>query len=199
MVAGHAQRRARPRPSITRRTHFGNFGPAIHQVAEEDELASRWPDALQAAAGSAFSVDSPACASNSTSSSKQPCTSPMMSNGPCSCFRLFQSGCRSIVGRVDLLRRSRARRRGGTPRAPARAASAAAAEPAGGSRAGRSRGPAAPRLRSWQTLSGRFKHDGHGQAVILPRQLHQRLARLRLHVGRVDHGQLARGQPLARR
>ena len=29
----------------------------------------------------------------------------MMSNGPCSCLRLFHSGWRSIVGRLDLLRR----------------------------------------------------------------------------------------------
>ena len=38
--------------------------------------------------------------------------------------------------------------------------------------------------------------DGDRQAVVLPRQCNQRLARFGLHVGRIDDGQLARGEPL---
>jgi hypothetical protein len=41
------------------------------------------------------------------------------------------------------------------------------------------------------------QHDRHRQHVVLPRQLDQRLARLRLHVRRVDHRQQPPRQPLA--
>jgi hypothetical protein len=37
-----------------------------------------------------------------------------------------------------------------------------------------------------------------GRIVVRPGQLDQWAARLALHVGRVDHGKLATGQPLAR-
>jgi hypothetical protein len=50
-----------------------------------------------------------ACSSSSTSSSQQPCTSPMMSNGPCSSRRSFHSGWRSIS--PPRPPRARARRR----------------------------------------------------------------------------------------
>ena len=45
-------------------------------------------------------------------------------------------------------------------------------------------------------LLGQVEHDGHRQAVVLPGQLHQRLAGLGLDVGGVDHREPPQGQPL---
>ena len=44
---------------------------------------------------------------------------------------------------------------------------------------------------------GEVEHDRHRQHVVLPGKRDQRLARLLLDVGRVDHGQPPGGQPLA--
>ena len=83
----------------------------------------------------------------------------MMSNGPCSSRRSFQSGCRSIVaastssGDVEdedvpeALALQAAQRRGAAARAGC------------GRRAGRSRGRAAPRLRSWQSSLRQVEDD----------------------------------------
>jgi hypothetical protein len=43
---------------------------------------------------------------------------------------------------------------------------------------------------------GHIQHNRHGQHIMLPRQLHQRLARLRLHVRRVNHRKQPARQPL---
>ena len=58
------------------------------------------------------------------------------------------------------------------------------------------RGPGRFRFRSWQSFSGRSKTIATGRQWILPRQRHDRLARFRLHVGRVDDHQFPGGQPL---
>ncbi len=46
-------------------------------------------------------------------------------------------------------------------------------------------------------LFGQVKNNGHRQAVIMPGQLHQRLASLGLDVGGVDHREPTQGEPLA--
>ena len=58
-----------------------------------------------------------ACASSASSSSRQPWTSPMMSNGPCSSRRSVHSGGAVDLDGLDLLGRAQHRRRAGSPRA----------------------------------------------------------------------------------
>ena len=87
-------------------------------------------------------------------------------------------------------RASAARGRGGSPRArrprsERRSCCALAADDV----RRRSRGRAASRLRSWQSRSGRSNTIATGRQWYCARQRDQRLARLRLDVGRVDHGQ----------
>ena len=135
--------------------------------------------------------------SSASSSSQQPWTSPMMSNGPCSSRRSFHSGSRSIVGRVDLLRRAAGRGRGGSPRAAGRAASGAAARVWLRTTCGPKSRSGAAALRSWQTALGQVEHDRDRQHVVLAGQRDQRLAGLGLHVGGVDDGQPPARQPLA--
>ena len=190
VVAGHAQRGARRRPCpSTSRSTSGD-------VAGRGRPGRRGRRALRPAGCATRGAPSPRVdlvaerrRAARRSSSQQPWTSPMMSNGPCSSRRSFHSGSRSIVGRLDLLGRARARRRGGSPRAAARAATAAAAASGCGRRAGRSRGRAGRRLRSWQSRSGRSSTIATGRHVVLAGQRDQRLARLGLHVGGVDDRQ----------
>ena len=88
----------------------------------------------------------------------------MMSNGPCSSRRSFHSGDALDRRRVDLLGRAQ----------HVDVAEALALQPAQrlaqlrragcGRRAGRSRGRAAARFRSWQTRLGQVQHDRDRQA-----------------------------------
>ena len=89
----------------------------------------------------------------------------MMSNGPCSSCGRSRAAARSIVGRVDLLGRLEDVARGGSPRARGRAATRrSCALLVADRRAGRSRGRARPRLRSWQTArAGRARSRPAGQ------------------------------------
>ncbi len=137
-----------------------------------------------------------AVASSSSSSSAQPWTSPMMSNGPWSSRRLFQRRLPLDADVGDVV----GDRRTWTWRKPSRS---------------RLRSPrriceiwlrttCSPNWRSGRVgvalathALRHVEHDGHGKHVILAGQLHQRLARLRLHVGGVDHGEQPALQPLA--
>ena len=118
------------------------------------------------------SVAYPRRPSNATSSSRQPCTSPMMSKGPCSCLRC-PTAAAARSRRLDLLRRlqhehvagslplqvrsDRCRRWGFAAR-----------------RAGRSPAPAGRGCARGRAL-GQVQHDGHRQAVVLAGQRHHGL------------------------
>ena len=122
----------------------------------------------------------------------------MMSNGPCWSRR----SCPQRLGaRSSAASTSSGARRTWTWRKPSRcqaAQRAAQLRRCGGSRAGRSRGPGGSRCaRRRLARAGRARWPRAARGA--PGQLDQRLARLGLHVGGVDHGQPAGREPLGRR
>ena len=109
-------------------------------------------------------------------------------------LRLFQSGWRSIDGRVDLLRRLRGR---ATWRKPSRSEAAQRAAQLAALVADDVRAEVAVRPRAVALLAdalGQVEHDRDRQHVVLARQRDERLARLGLHVRRVDDGQQSRAR-----
>ena len=101
--------------------------------------------------------------SSATSSSRQPWTSPMMSNGPCSSLEVVPQRLPLDLDRLDLLRRCSGRTRGGSPRpsgarSERRSCCACCRATCGPkSRSGR------PRFRSWQSRSGRLSTIATGR------------------------------------
>ena len=176
--------------------------PTVHEVADEDRLAALGMGIDRAAPerigrlGRRPRRRSPSRSSSSSSSSQQPWTSPMMSNGPCSSRRSFQSGTRSTVA-ASTSSGSPARRRAGSPPCCSPRSDRRSCDVCWRTTCGPNVpvGPAPVPLLA--DPLGQVEHDGHRQAVVLPGQLDQRLAGLGLDVGGVDHRQPPQGQPLA--
>ncbi len=116
----------------------------------------------------------------------------MMSNGPCSCLRLFQSGCRSIAAASTSSWRLE-----DEDVAEAFASEAAQRAPQLALLVRTTCGPksrSGPRPVALVADSLRqIEDDRDRQHVVLARERDQRLARLRLDVGRVDDRQLRAG------
>ena len=202
MVAGHAERRAVERPcSAPAGPRRGCAGRGPRGRRRRPPCGPRGGRRRARSRGTARRGVRPrprsrAAPSSSSSSSQQPWTSPMMSNGPCSSRRSFQSGTRSTVAastssgvsRTKTCRKPSLR----SPRSDRRSCDVWLRTTCGPkSRSGRGPVPLVA------DPLGQVEHDGHRQAVILPGQLDQRLAGLGLDVGGVDDRQPPQGQPLA--
>ena len=137
-------------------------------------------------------------ASSSSSSSAQPCTSPMMSNGPCSDVRLFQSGWRSIsTSSISWGEFSTKTCRKPSFFKPPRERRSCCIW---------LRTTCGPKSRSGRLpvpFVGEFlrkvENDRHRDHMVAASQLDQRLAILALHAGGIDHGKFARGRGAWRR
>ena len=102
MIAGHAQAGSGTHHGHYPPQHIGDLRAPVHQITPQRSLCGQ--RAAQHGTVPSWSIRrNQAVASRSVNSSKHPCTSPMMSKGPCSCFRLFHSGCRSILSHPVLL------------------------------------------------------------------------------------------------
>ena len=172
--------------------HAGVSGPRSTRSPTKTALR---PSGWRRAASVARRRRSRARASSASSSSKQPWTSPMMSNGPCRRWRSIHSGCALDRRRVDLL----GRRSTYTCRNPSRCRPFS--DRAAAARCWRT--TCGPKSRSGRVAValladrlGQVEHDRDRQARDTPRELDERLARLALHVGRVDDGEPAARQPL---
>ena len=127
-----------------------------------------------------------------------PWTSPMMSNGPCARRSGRSRAARARRRRRRPPRASFRRRRGGSLPCAAHGATAAVATTDCGRRAGpKSAVGDGGRLRSWQTLSGRFEDDRHrqGSGTAGPARPGA-CPGFGLDVGGVDDRQPAQRQPL---
>ena len=203
VVAGHAQRRARLRPCCGRAARVSRIArAAVHQVADEDRLAAlgMGVDRVRQS-GNSPSGWSTICVAQlaraaASSSSQQPWTSPMMSNGPCSSRAVVPQRHALDRRRLDLLGTSSTK----TCRKPSLAQAAerrgAVATAGCGSTCGPKSRSGRPRFRSWQSRSGRLSTMATGRQWYLRASSTSGLRGLGLHVGGVDDRQPADGQPL---
>ena len=196
VVAGHAQRGARRHHAHDQAEHAGRVGTAVHQVAEEHRAPAARVAGVDGAAG-AVAVEGVA-----------ELAEQLLELGPAAVHvaddverALFlaeiveQSGP-GDDGRGDLVRA--AQHVDGAEALPAQVVQAApqlaalAADHVRAEVAVRAFGVALG-----AQLLRQVQDDGRGQHVVLAGQQDQVAAGLGLHVGRVDHGQAARGQALA--
>ena len=136
----------------------------------------------------------------SPSSARQPCTSPMTSNGPCSSRRSLSSCSRTMVARLDLVDAGEHVDRAEALLAPGRCSErrscvALALDDV----RRRSRGRVARRCARWRHRSGTSSTIATGSTSCVLGQLDEGAARLALHVGRVDDGQPAGVRAACRR
>ena len=139
---------------ITSRSTLGRVRPAIDQVAEEDRGAAR-----RVLAPHSVDLVAERREQRRRSSSKQPWTSPMMSNGPCSSRRSFHSGWRVDLDGLDLLGGLAGRRRAEALALQTAQRALAAASAGGGSTCGPKSRSGRAALRSWQTSLRQVEHD----------------------------------------
>ncbi len=199
MVAGHAQGTTIGRPCCAQPSVSRIRGPRSDQVAEEHGFPAFWMPYKPVAPDRIVAIpldrhDSRGFWNSASSSSQQPCTSPMMSNGPWSSRLSFQSGTRSIVtastssGESKMKTCEKPSRF--IPRMDRRNCDRCCRITCGPKlRSSR------PRFRCSQTFSGRLKTMRHRQAMQFPSKLHQRLTSLRLHVRGVRNCQMPQRQP----
>ena len=188
---------------ITRRRTPGRGRPAIHEVAEEDALRpgrrARQPARRSARSGRLDHVAQPSEQRRAARRSSRGCRRSCRT-GRARSRRSIQSGCALDRDRVDLLLRRQDVHRGGSPRARRpRSDRRSCLHAGGGRRAGRTARSGRLLFRSWQSRSGRSRTIATGRTWCLRASAISGLRASLLHVGRVDHGQPAAGQPLARR
>ena len=200
VVAGDAEGRPEADHVAHQPHHIQVARAAVHQIAEEDGLAALGVDERPIAPG--LIVVRPGATRHSQAARaaprarrQQPCTSPMMSNGPCSSRRSFQRGTRSTVAASTCFRRVEDKNVAESlfperPQRPPQLRLLVAHDV----RAEVTCGPIAVPLVAEPLRQ--VEHDGYRQAVVLPGELDERLASLGLHVRGIDDREPPQRQPL---